>query len=65
MSVGRLFVFRCQFSTQVHGNPFGGEVFSKFVTFERTAELLFPPLQVLNGVGVDSFGRPSVRLAIG
>jgi hypothetical protein len=47
-----------------HVDPFGREVFAKLAKFDRTAELLFPPPKVLNGVCVNSFVRSAVCLAI-
>src|SRR5262249_17483395 len=44
--------------------PFRCEIFAKLTVSERSANLLFPPPRVLEGVGVDRFIGSPVRLAI-
>ena len=48
----------------VHVNPFGREVFAKLTMGKLSADLLFPPACVFDGVGVERFVRPPVGLAI-
>src|SRR5947209_303066 len=43
----------------VHLDTFGREVFAKLAVGKRSADLLFPPPCVLDGVGVDRFIGPS------
>jgi len=48
----------------VHLDPFGREVFAKLTVCKRSADLLFPPPYVFDGVGVDRFIGSPVCLAI-
>ena len=48
----------------VHVNPCCREIFAKLTVGKRPANLLFPPACVLDGVGVERFIGPPVRLAI-
>jgi hypothetical protein len=52
----------------VHLNPLGGEVFAKLTVGKRSADLLFPPPRVFDGVCVDRFiGSPvclTIRLVV-
>jgi len=48
----------------VHVNPFCREIFAKLTVGKRSADLLFPPARVFDGVGVERFIGSPVRLAI-
>jgi hypothetical protein len=48
----------------VHVNPFGREVFAKLTVGKRSADLVFPPPCVFDGVGVERFIGSPMRLAI-
>ena len=48
----------------VHANPLGREIFAKLAVGKRSADLLFPPAGVFDGVGVERFVGSSVCLAI-
>jgi hypothetical protein len=47
-----------------HVNPFGREIFAKLTVGKRSADLLFPPACVFDGVGVERFIWSPVCLAI-
>jgi hypothetical protein len=49
----------------VHVNPFGREIFAQLAIGKRSADFLFPPTCILDGVCVDHFIGSPVRLAIG
>src|SRR2546430_10929599 len=44
--------------------PFCREIFAKLTVGKRSADLLFPPARVFDGVGVERFIGSPVRLAI-
>jgi hypothetical protein len=48
----------------VHLNPFRREIFAKLTVCKRTADLLFPPPCVFDGICVDYFIGSTVCLAI-
>jgi hypothetical protein len=48
----------------VHVNPFGRKIFANLTVWKRSADLLFPPPCVFDGVCVDYFIGSPVRLAI-
>jgi hypothetical protein len=48
----------------VHFDPFHREVFAKLTVRKGSANLLFPPPYVFDGVGIDHFIRSPVCLAI-
>jgi hypothetical protein len=48
----------------VYLNAFGREVFAKLAEFNRAAKLLFPPARVFNGICIDRFVDPAMRLPI-
>ncbi len=48
----------------VHLDPHRREVFAKLTACKRSADLLFPPPQVFDGVGVDRFIGSPVCIAI-
>jgi hypothetical protein len=48
----------------VHLNPFDREIFAKLAVGKRSADLLFPPSCVFDGIGVERFIGSPVRLAI-
>jgi hypothetical protein len=48
----------------IHVNPYCREILAKLTVDENSADLVFPPARVFNGVGVERFVGSPVRLAI-